>query len=140
MLIRCDDGRGCEGVKDAAEEKEHGYECQQECEAGLYEAKGSWVDGALHVQQCVPEPGMTNARGFAPIGQVDNFKIKFFFCLRALRLWRLAARFHTGLYHAVGGGSSLSPRTYSLRASEERLAPWDRPQFRVSFHTRGRLS
>ena len=54
MLIRCDDGRGCEGVKDAAEEKEHGYECQEQCEAYLYEAKGTWVDGALQLQNCVP--------------------------------------------------------------------------------------
>ena len=29
MLIRCDDGRGCEGVKDAAEKEENGYECQE---------------------------------------------------------------------------------------------------------------
>lgn len=105
MLIRCERGRGGTGVKDAAEEKQHGYECQQECEACLYEAKGTWVDGALHVQHGVPEPGMTHARGFAYIGQVDDFEIKFFFCLRSLRLWRLAARVHTGLYHAVWGGS-----------------------------------
>jgi hypothetical protein len=82
MLIRCDDGRGCKGVKDAAEEKEHDYECQQECEACLYEAKGSWVDGALHLQNFVPEPGMTNARGFATLGQVDDVEIRFFLCLR----------------------------------------------------------
>lgn len=54
MLIRCERGRGGEGVKDAAEEKQHGYERQQECEACLYEAKGTWVDGALHVQHGVP--------------------------------------------------------------------------------------
>ena len=45
---------------------------------------------------------MTNARSFAYIGQVDDFEIRFFFRLRTLQLWRLAARFHTGLYHAVG--------------------------------------
>ena len=56
MLSRCDDGRGCGGMKDAAEEKEHSYECEQECEADLYEAKGMWARGALHVQQYVPEP------------------------------------------------------------------------------------
>ena len=97
MLSRCDDGRGCGGMKDAAEEKEHSYECEQECEADLYEAKGMWARGALHVQQYVPEPGMRHARGLATIGQVDDFEIKFFCCLRSLRWWRLAARFHTGL-------------------------------------------
>jgi hypothetical protein len=52
---------------------------------------------------------MTNARGFATLGQVDDVEIKFFLCLRFLRL---AARFHTGLYHAIGGERCLSPRTY----------------------------
>jgi len=65
---------------------------------------------------------MTKARGFAYLGQVDDFEIKFFLCLHALPLWRLVVRFHTELYHAVGSGRSLSPRTYSLRAREERLA------------------
>ena len=70
---------------------------------------------------------MTNARGFAPIGQVDNVQIKFFLCLHSLRL---AARFHNGLYHAIGGESCLSPRTYNLQAHEERLANGiDRAQF-----------
>ena len=49
----CDEG--------AAEEKECGYECKQECEAYLYEAEGAKVDDSLHPQQYVPEPGMTNA-------------------------------------------------------------------------------
>jgi len=48
MLLRCEDGRGYEGVKNAAEEKECGYECQQECEAYLYKAEGTKVDGSLH--------------------------------------------------------------------------------------------
>ena len=89
-------------MNDAAEEKEHGYQYQQECEAYLYESPRAWIDGALHVQNTVPEPGMTSARGFATFWQVANFEIKFFFCPRSLRWWRLAACFHTGLYHAVG--------------------------------------
>jgi hypothetical protein len=35
-------------------------------------------------------------------------EIKFLLCVRSLRL---AARFHNGLYHALGGESCLSPRT-----------------------------
>jgi hypothetical protein len=40
MLLRCEDGRGYKRVKNAAEEKKCGCECQQECEACLYEAEG----------------------------------------------------------------------------------------------------
>ncbi len=70
---------------------------------------------------------MTNARVFETLGQVDDVEIKFFLCLPSLRL---AARFHNGLYHAIGGESYLSPRTSSLRAHEERLADGiDRAQF-----------
>ena len=41
MLLRGDDRRRCEGVKDATKEKDRGNECQQECTACLYEAIGA---------------------------------------------------------------------------------------------------